>query len=191
MIKKNTLILLIVMLIMVGAFFLLQRKDALGFLTKKDEATPIAMPQFVSLETSLIESIQFSTAGEENVIVSKQSNDGWEINVPGGVITEGNIEAIITEFNSIETTVILSVDLEGGATGLDNPQFIFTLVLSNGERKTIKIGNSNPMGSGYYAQEDLNQVVLIPKGGIDNICEIFQLAVTPSTPTPAPTEIED
>lgn len=191
MIKKNTLILLIVMLIMVGAFFLLQRKDALGFLTKKDEATPIAMPQFTSLETSLIESIQFSTAGEENVIVSKQSNDGWEINVPGGVITEGNIEAIITEFNSIETTVILSVDLEGGATGLDNPQFIFTLVLSNGERKTIKIGNSNPMGSGYYAQEDLNQVVLIPKGGIDNICEIFQLAVKPSTPTPAPTEIED
>ena len=179
------------MLIMVGAFFLLQRKDALGFLTKKDEATPIAMPQFTSLETSLIESIQFSTAGEENVIVSKQSNDGWEINVPGGVITEGNIEAIITEFNAIETTVILSVDLEGGATGLDNPQYTFSLTLSNGARKTIKIGNSNPMGSGYYAQVDLSPVVIIPISGIDNIRDIFELAVTPPTPIPAPTEIEN
>ncbi|MGV8050687.1 MAG: DUF4340 domain-containing protein [Anaerolineaceae bacterium] len=190
MIKKSTWIVLAIMVAMVGGYVLLQQNDQVDFLTAEEPA-PTEMPGFVSLDGTTVDSILFSRPEEEDVILTKQSDDTWNINVPGGSITAGNIEEILSEFNAIKTTVLLSVDVEGAATGLNDPQYTFTIGSGTGNKEVIKIGNANPLGSGYYAQVNLNQAVIISQGGIDNIVELLQTAMTPATPTPVPTATAD
>ncbi|MEN6580058.1 MAG: hypothetical protein ABFD05_05425 [Anaerolineaceae bacterium] len=115
MIKKSTWIVLAIMVVMVGGYILLQQNDRIDFLTAEEPA-PTEMPDFVSLDGTTVDSILFSRPGAEDVILTKQSDDAWNINVPGGSITAGNIEEILSEFNAIKTTVLLSVDVEGAAT---------------------------------------------------------------------------
>ena len=191
MIKKSTLIVLVIMLAMLAGFILLQQKDQLDFLTKPGEPTQTPMPDFISLESTQLQTLRFSRQGEaEEVVISRQGEAEWQINVPGGAISAGEVEKIVSDFNAINTMVVLDVDLEGEASGLDNPQYVFKLELSGGESKTVKIGNTNPLGSGYYAQVDMDPLVIISTGSVNNIVKTIETAMTPPTPTPEPTEGE-
>ena len=170
MIKKSTLIVLVIMLAMLAGFILLQQKDQLDFLTKPGEPTQTPMPDFISLESTQLQTLRFNRQGEaEEVVISRQGDTDWQINVPGGAISAGELEKIVSDFNAINTMVVLDIDLEGKASGLDNPQYVFKLELSDGESKTVKIGNTNPLGSGYYAQVDMNPVVIVSTGSVNNI----------------------
>lgn len=186
MIKKNTLILLIIMLAMVGGYVLLQQTGKVGFLTKPEPATATPLPAFLSLNTTQVESIRLVRPNQPDVTVSK-SGDAWQIDAPGGAVTAEDVLGILTDFNTTRTSAALSVDLGGQATGLDAPQYTFIIGLSGGAQRTIKVGKLNPTGTGYYAQVDANPVVVITASGINNIVTTFQRLMTPpATATPTP-----
>ncbi len=187
MIKKNTLIFLIIMLVMVAAFILLKDQDSLDFLTKPDEPTATSLPPFVALETDSMSIIRFTAKGEEEVVISRVGENEWDISTVGGSITIGNIEEMTAEFNAIKTTVLLNIDMDNKAFGLDDPQYEFVFEFNDGHQKSIRIGNANPTQTGYYAQVDVNQIVIISQGGIENIVQLIRSAQTPPTPTVAPT----
>jgi hypothetical protein len=127
---------------------------------------------------------------QEDLIISKSADGGWQINVPGASVTEGNIAQIVAEFNAIQVKQQLNLDLDLTTLGLDNPQYSFTLTQGDGTQHIIKIGSANPLNTDYYAQLDAGAPVLVSQGSIDNIVSIIESAATPPTPTPAPTETD-
>ena len=188
MVKKNTLILLIIALVLVGAYMLLQNQGWLDFSSHSDEPTATPLPRFIQLEASNLVSLKLTRPEQEDLLISKTANGTWQINIPGASVTEGNLEQIVAEFNAIQVKQQLSLDLDLASLGLGNPQYSFTLVQGDGTQHIIRIGSANPLNTDYYAQLDANAPVLVSQGSIDNIINIIESAATPPTPVPTATD---
>ena len=187
MVKKSTLILLIIAVGLVVGYVWLQNQGGLDFSSHSEEPTATPLPHFIQLESSNLVLLKLTRPEQEDLIISKSADGGWQINVPGASVTEGNIAQIITEFNAIQVKQQLNLDLDLTTLGLDNPQYIFTLTQGDSTQHIIKIGNANPLNTDYYAQLDAGAPVLVSQGSIDNIVSILESAATPPTSTPAPT----
>jgi hypothetical protein len=187
MVKKSTLILLIIAVGLVVAYVWLQNQGSLDFSSHSDEPTATSLPHFIQLESSNLVLLKLTRPEQEDLIISKSADGGWQINVPGASVTEGNIAQIVAEFNAIQVKQQLNLDLDLTTLGLDNPQYNFTLTQIDGTQHIIKIGRANPLNTDYYAQLDAGTPVLVSQGSIDNIVSIIESAATPPTPTPAPT----
>jgi hypothetical protein len=190
MVKKSTLILLIIAVGLVVGYVWLQNQGSLDFSSHSDEPTATSLPRFIELESSNLVLLKLTRPEQEDLIISKSADGGWQINVPGASVTEGNIAQIVAEFNAIQVKQQLNLDLDLTTLGLDNPQYSFTLTQSDGTQHIIKIGSANPLNTDYYAQLDAGAPVLVSQGSIDNIVSIIESAATPPTPTPAPTETD-
>jgi len=190
MVKKSTLILLIIAVVLIVAYVWLQNQGGLDFSSHSNEPTATSLPRFIQLESSNLVSLKLTRPEQEDLIISKSADGVWQINVPGASVTEGNITQIVAEFNAIQVKQQLNLDLDLTTLGLDNPQYSFTLTQSDGTQHIIKIGNANPLNTDYYAQLDAGAPVLVSQGSIDNIVSILESAATPPTPTPAPTETD-
>jgi hypothetical protein len=190
MVKKSTLILLIIAVGLVVAYAWLQNQGSLDFSSHSDEPTATSLPHFIQLESSNLVLLKLTRPEQEDLIISKSADGGWQINVPGASVTEGNIAQIVAEFNAIQVKQQLNLDLDLTTLGLDNPQYSFTLTQGDGTQHIIKIGSANPLNTDYYAQLDAGAPVLVSQGSIDNIVSIIESAATPPTPTPAPTETD-
>jgi len=187
MVKKSTLILLIIAIILVVAYVWLQNQGGLDFNSHSDEPTATPLPNFIQLEASNLVSLKLTRHEQEDLIISKTADGEWQINVPGASVTEGNIAQIVAEFNAIQVKQQLNLDLDLKTLGLDNPQYSFTLTQSDGTQHIIKIGSANPLNTDYYAQLDAGAPVLVSQGSIDNIVSTLESAATTPTLTPAPT----
>jgi len=190
MVKKSTLILLIIAVGLVVGYVWLQNQGGLDFSSHSDEPTATPLPRFIQLESSNLVLLKLTRPEQEDLIISKSEDGGWQINVPGASVTEGNIAQIVAEFNAIQVKQQLNLDLDLTTLGLDNPQYSFTLTQGDGTQHIIKIGSANPLNTDYYAQLDAGAPVLVSQGSIDNIVSIIESAATPPTPTPAPTETD-
>jgi len=186
MIKKNTLILLIIMLVLVATFILLQQKGWLDF-TEENGPTATPVPAFVNLDINSINEILFTSSNNEDIVISRVDDMSWEINGKTGQISPGNVAEIVSQITSLRTLTVLDIAPEGSATGLDIPTYTFTFSLTDGTVLEINIGTSNPTQTGYYAQVYFNKVVVVPKAGIDRIVEIINASKQLPTPTPKPT----
>ena len=187
MVKKSTLILLIIAVGLVVGYVWLQNQGSLDFSSHSDEPTATSLPHFIQLESSNLVLLKLTRPEQEDLIISKSEDGGWQINVPGASVTEGNIAQIVAEFNAIQVKQQLNLDLDLTTLGLNNPQYIFTLTQGDGTQHIIKIGNANPLNTDYYAQLDAGAPVLVSQGSIDSIVSILEIAATPPTSTPAPT----
>jgi len=187
MVKKSTLILLSIAVVLVAALVWLQNQGGLDLSSNSNEPTATSLPRFIQLESSNLVSLKLTRPEQEELIISKSADGGWQINVPGASVTEGNIAQIVAEFNAIQVKQQLNLDLDLTTLGLDNPQYNFTLTQIDGTQHIIKIGRANPLNTDYYAQLDAGTPVLVSQGSIDNIVSILESAATPPTPTPTPT----
>jgi len=187
MVKKSTLILLIIAVVLIVAYVWLQNQGGLDFSSHSNEPTTTSLPHFIQMESSNLVSLKLTRPEQEDLVFSKSADGEWQINVPGANVTEGNITQIVAEFNAIQVKQQLNLDLDLTTLGLDNPQYSFTLTQSDGTQHIIKIGNANPLNTDYYAQLDAGAPVLVSQGSVDNIVSILESAATPPTPTPTPT----
>ena len=187
MVKKSTLILLIIAVVLIVAYVWLQNQGGLDFSSHSNEPTTTSLPHFIQMESSNLVSLKLTRPEQEDLVFSKSADGEWQINVPGANVTEGNITQIVAEFNAIQVKQQLNLDLDLTTLGLDNPQYSFTLTQGDGTQHIIKIGSANPLNTDYYAQLDAGAPVLVSQGSIDNIVSILESAATPPTSTPAPT----
>ena len=187
MVKKSTLILLIIAVGLVVGYVWLQNQGSLDFSSHSDEPTATSLPHFIQLESSNLVLLKLTRPEQEDLIISKSADGGWQINVPGASVTEGNIAQIVAEFNAIQVKQQLNLDLDLTTLGLDNPQYSFTLTQGDSTQHIIKIGSANPLNTDYYAQLDAGAPVLVSQGSIDNIVSTLESAATTPTLTPAPT----
>jgi len=145
MVKKSTLILLIIAVGLVVGYVWLQNQGSLDFSSQSDEPTATSLPRFIQLESSNLVLLKLTRPEQEDLIISKSADGGWQINVPGASVTEGNIAQIVAEFNAIQVKQQLNLDLDLTTLGLDNPQYSFTLTQGDGTQHIIKIGSANPL----------------------------------------------
>jgi len=183
MIKRNTLILLALMIIMIGGFILLEQKGWIDFATKKEQ-TPTPSPLLFDMDTNTVDRVSYNTINSNKVVIQRIGDNNWSIDFKGGVVTAGIVEQIISTLNSMKPIAVLEIAPEGSATGLDDPTHILSIKLNNGTEQVFKVGYLNPLQSGFYVQINYGKVVLINKGSIESLLTIIQNAQFPLSPTP-------
>jgi len=191
MIRRNTWILLIVLVALVGAAFYLNNQKK----TSATSATPASQQYlFTSQDGKSPTDIKIvDTAAGNSVEIARDSTGTWVVKAPtAAAASQGQAEAAATQITSL--SLFGDVQLGLDVVGLDKPAYVMTVTFDSAKTHKVLIGQMTPIQTGYYVQVDGGRVVVADKSGIDSLVGMltappYLATLTPTiTPTPVPSE---
>lgn len=185
MIKKNTWILFIAMIVVVAGFIVLEKTNSMNFMTAKSSPTNTPLPSLVTLSVDSLEKIEFTAKGETTIELTKTKDGTWQSDDGSKTIAANDLQTFINAFNTAQTNSVVSLGLDETATGLKDPQYKFVFYYSNGSQQIVKFGDKNPTQVGFYARLDVSQILIMNQDSVENIVNAFNTAYTTPTPTTA------
>lgn len=190
MIRKNTWILLVILVVLIGAasYFNNQKKISASATTP----TPAQTFLFTSQDGNPADIKIADTAGN-SVEIMRNSAGSWVLKAPtADAANQDQAEAAATQLKSLNLLGNVQIGLE--VVGLDKPAYIMTITFDNGKTHKVSIGSVNPIQTGYYVQVDGGPVEVADKSGIDSLVGMltappYLATLTPTiTLTPIPSE---
>lgn len=164
MIRKSTLLILLVAILLGAGVFYYQKKHPAS--DTSSTASDVSKPLFPSVQSADIQSIsvQHLPAAEPAIQIAR-SGDGWQITQPLNTPADSSaVQGIADGLASVGTT-----QWEPGtpdrlkAYGLDPGTLQVQFTLKNGATHKILLGNKDFSGNSVYALVDSNQAVsLVP-----------------------------
>lgn len=186
MLRRSTLILLIVFILLAVFAYLFQR-----YQTQKAEgaatATPTSAPVKVyTLGGTQVDEIKISeAAGKEIDLYRDSATSKWAIaDVPVDQADSAQIEAVSTQLLDLQVQETLTQTVPLEAIGLVTPAYTITFTTTDGAQIVTNIGSLTPTGNGYYIRLDSNPVIIVDKVALDDILHL--LSNPPLLPTPTP-----
>ena len=181
--KRSTLLLLGIFLALAGLVFYLRQQDI-----TPEEATEIATAEpseFLLAETdSIPTSISIRSKEGQQVVLIRNEEGVWVLEKP--VKTEanqGSAEAAATQLTSLR--ILSHPNVAPDVVGLIPGDYSISVKLSSNAEKTVRIGDPTPTGSGYYANiNNSNKVIILSKSGVEAL--LILLASPPFANTPMP-----
>lgn len=192
MIRKNTWIALIFLgLILAVAWYL--EWSPMSKSRVRGTPTATTFPNSFAWNVQDLAIVTFTTNNtKESVGIRRNLDDSWGfIQQSDRLVDQGVAEQIVAEIQSIKTQDALDPNIDLVALGILNPIYTINLKMADNNEFDFKIGDLIPTGNGYYAQINNESPIVISKGSVDSIVEIFNLnSLTMATPTPFPTQTQ-
>jgi hypothetical protein len=180
MIRRNTWILLVVLVALIGAAFYFnnQKKTSAGLATQASKSylftSQDGKPTDIKIE---------DTAGH-SVEIARDSTGTWVLKAPtAAAASQGQAEAAVTQMTAL--SLFGNVQLGLDVVGLDKPTYVMTVTFDNTKTHKVLIGSVTPIQTGYYVQMDGGQVKVADKSGIDSL--VGMLTAPPYLATLTPT----
>ena len=167
MVKRQTWVLLVVFLAMIGLAFLWT-----GYQNNQRKSHPTASPtptQFLfTLDSATVASLKITdNAGGKVVMVSRNTTGQWVLVEPQAEYTDiASVEAAVTQLASLQVTSSLAAADNLAEFGLDKPAYTITVNVNGGGQLLAQVGSATATNSGYY--------VLVP-GGVPQIVSKYSL----------------
>lgn len=189
MIRKPTLVLLVIFVVMAFGVVLWQKSRS----EEEASTTPAPGIQFL-FETGgrRISGIVIYDSLGGRVELQRLENDTWTLIDPAdGVADETRIQSAVSEIEALRLLSDLESLPEKDIVGLDTPAYYIKVIFEDGQQKLAAIGNATPTGSGYYVSLDGGPVWVVNKMGVDNLVELLDDPPVIRTPTPTPTSVPE
>jgi uncharacterized protein DUF4340 len=191
MIRRETWILIVILAALVGLAWYLNSPASPTKASNTPTAT-IETPQYLfTNDAKLISSISVTDKDGNTFLIERGPGSVWLIKKPIEAIadqTKGEDAAMQVASLRILTTLESAPD--PSATGLDKPAYEFSVLTTDGKTSTVKIGSLTVTGSGYYAQGETGNVVVLNKLSVENITGLLNNPPYAETPTPSPVVTE-
>lgn len=190
MVRKNTLVLVAVFVVLVAGFYLFQRyKEQNPTVPESD--LPTAVPQVYLFEFTSEAVVGVLVEGVDGQVVELQKDaDGtWLMTQPPTLpeaVNQTPISSAISQIGTLRVLNELTVPPALDAIGLDQPSTIVTLTLDTGDTVKLDVGSSSPTGSGYYVRVNGGSPKLVDKYLLDQFTGF--LTTPPLLPTPVLTD---
>jgi hypothetical protein len=185
MVKRSTWILLILLALVVGAYFLLAKHP---FKTAEPTPTTNAPTYLVNQTEGALQSLRIFDNKGHSVKLQQDLSKTWVITAPtSGVADQGLASAAVTQVGALKIVAILDTPPALGEIGLDAPANTLELVFPGGASHKIEVGILTPTSSGYYVRYDGGKIYIISQSGIDALLKLLSSPPFPATATPAPT----
>lgn len=151
---RNTVILLVVVGLLAGAYFIIKNKKGPDK-TNTDES---AIKVF-QLDSSKITEIDLSNK-DGNFVFNKKDKT-WTLTAGGKFKADSSkVDSIAADMASLTAEKIIDENASNLAQyGLSSPKTSVTAKASDGTVKTVQIGDKTPTGEGYYIKERENNKV--------------------------------
>ncbi len=185
MIRRNTWILLVILIALVGfAFYLSQRKSQ-----QAANATPTAAsgaatgkPLFPAADGNPTDLTVKDTTGKA-VEVARNESGQWVLKAPiDAPANQGAAEAAATQLTSLR--VLSNPQLGFDVVGLTQPEYTISVKFSAGKSHTLAVGAVTPIQDGYYTSLDGGAVQIVDKQGLDALVQLLSQPPYATTPTP-------
>ncbi len=189
MIRRSTLVVLIVLAALI----------AFSFYLKNQQATQAARPTPTEGSASLFTTadgsptdVKIVAAAGNSVEFGRDPTGTWVVKAPLAVpADQGASEAAATQVTGLR--VLSNVQLGLDVVGLDKPTETLNVTFNSGKTHRLLIGSVTPIQNGYYCQLDGGSVVVVDKPGMDALLGLltsppYLATLTPvASPTSAPT----
>ncbi len=190
MIRRNTWILLVLLVALVGfAFYWTNRKAQQAAATTPTTPAGTAHALF-SIAEGAPAGITIADTTGNSVEISRNGSGVWVLKAPtSAAADQGAAEAAATQVTSLNvlSTIKLGLDL----VGLDKPSYTISVTFTDGKTHVLKVGAATPIQDGYYTSLDGGPIQVVDKQGLDALVQLltkppYAATLTPSSPPTLP-----
>lgn len=181
MVRKSTLAVVILFLLLLAAALYLQR-NPLPAAENNITPTPTEQAKLLpEVATADITSMRMAQGAAEPVQAVLDPSGAWIIDQETGLASTspGKIEQARDELASALVTASLPADYSLEAVGLAQPGTEITLSTSSGKQYVIRVGDETPTGGGMYVQVDNSVPVVINSAVIETVTALLVEATAP------------
>jgi len=186
MIKRPTWILLIVLALVIVAYFVIKNRP----LSASTGPTPTALGNnfLVTQADGKLQSLRIFDKQNHIVQMQRDTSGTWVVTLPTtGTADQALAGAAETQVGALLIVTSLGDQLNLVDAGLDSPAYTIELTFVSGIKHVIHVGTLTPTNSGYYVQYDSGNIYVVSQSGIDALLNLLTAPPFPATETPAPT----
>jgi hypothetical protein len=184
MVKRPTWILLAILVLVIGAYFLIKAHPL-----QKPEATPtVAANSFlINQSEGALQSLQIIDAKGAKVQMQRDLSKTWVVTAPLSMAADQALASEAeTQVGALKIVTSLDSPPDPSSIGLSIPAYTMELNFVDGANHKLEIGNLTPTSSGYYVRFDNEKVYIISQSGIDALLNLLKAPPYPATETPTP-----
>jgi hypothetical protein len=186
MVRRSTLILLVVFAILVGFAWILQRNQ-----TNKKEADANTTPtktvsELFNLTGRQVNDINISdSSGNQAEFYLDSTSGNWAIKgLPIDQADSFQIESITAQLTALQAVETLTQPPPLDSIGLVEPSYTIIMTTSDGAQLVVRVGDVTPIGSGYYVKVGSDMIVIVDKVVMDDVLGLLTTPPTLSTAIP-------
>jgi hypothetical protein len=184
MIKRSTWVLLVILALVIGAYFFINNQSSKGKML-----TPTATPGsfLITQAQGVLQSLHIVDAKGDAFQMQRDLSKSWVITAPSsGAADQGLAGAAETQVGALSIVTTINPPADMSALGLAVPAYTLDLGFVNGTTHRIEVGMLTPTGSGYYVRFDGGKIYVVAKSGIDSLVNLLASPPFPATATPVP-----
>jgi hypothetical protein len=186
MIKRPTWILLVILVLVIGAYFVIKNRSS----ATSTAATPTALGNsfLITQADGKLQILHISDTKNHVVQIMRDTSGTWIVTLP----TPGSADlslagAAETQVGALRIVTILENTLNLADAGLASPSYTIELTFVSGIQHVIQVGSLTPTSSGYYVRFDAGNLYVVSQSGIDALLNLLTAPPYPATETPVPT----
>ena len=191
MIRRSTVVYIVVLIAMVGAYFYLKnRGQAEPEVAVTEEPTQEVAYLFTE-DSGVPSSIRIEAETGEIIELARDAENAWVLTQPfEAKADQASSEAAASQITTMRILdKIPELDLE--VVGLNVPAYTITIGftgnLTSSKERTLNIGVITPSENGYYVQDASNkEVMIVSRSAVDALLGLLMTPPYLETPTPSP-----
>jgi hypothetical protein len=186
MVKRPTLILLVIFALVVVTYVLIKSRNT----TNLSELTPtsVGLNLLMSPEYGTLQAIRIVDRQNQSFQMQRDTSGVWIITQPMlGNAEPSLVAAAETQVGALRIVSLLENQLNLADAGLDIPTFTMEFTFANELHNSLEIGNLTPSNSGYYVRVDGGNLYVVSQSGIDALLNLLSNPPYSITATPAAT----
>lgn len=191
MIRPSTVVYIVLLLALVGAYlYLRNREQPADIEVTVEPGSEVSQAYLFPAEEGTSTSIRIESRTGEAVEVARGADNAWTLIEP--IEAKADQAAAEAAASQITTMRILDTvpDVDPKIVGLENPEYVLTLKFTGGGERTVDVGVITPTQSGYYVRDSAGEVVIVSRDAIDPLIGLLDNPPYLETPTAAPATLE-
>jgi hypothetical protein len=184
MIRPSTVVYLLLLLALVGAYFYLRNRGQTADIEVTVEPSiEVAQAYLFPAEEGKPTSIRIESKAGQSVEVVRDADNVWTLIQP--VEAKADPAAAEAAASQVTTMRILDTipDVDLKIVGLEEPEYLLTVKFTSGGERTVDVGVITPTESGYYARDLAGEVVIVSRDAIDPLIGLLDNPPYLETPT--------
>ena len=170
MIKRSTWFLLAVFVLLLVVVIYWQRSG----IGEDVEAAPTSESLLLNINQDDLREVAIKDREANSVAFIRNEQGQWVFVDPEVTIDESvDVAFNLRQLASLRILNSFTTAPQAEITGLDNPAYVISIVLSDGTQQKILVGELTPTGTGYYARLGDGPVSVLPQYELDQVINLY------------------